>query len=138
MANRIPLFGTTLKLTISATPTAVPQVVSLDMNLGADFTMIDVTDLDSTSIQNYSGLADFGTLDFKINYDPSDTTHQAIISQAIARGNTVTFLSTFTDTGAATIQTVGPIKSIKFSGGNHAGLLQITCSQKINSYTITP
>lgn len=138
MAVRIPMKGTTLKLTIVATPTLVPQVVDITAFLSGETAMIQVTDLDSTSEQNYAGLPDFGTLDFKINYDPSDTTHQAIISQWIAGTNTVTFLATLADTNAATIQTVGPIKTVKSTGGAPNDLVRLECSQKINSYTITP
>jgi len=134
---RIPMKGATLKIDIAATPTLIPQVTSADVMLGGETAMIDITDLDSTAVQNTAGLLDYGTMDFKGNWDPSNASHAAILSQWAA-GTAATFLATLADTGAATVQTVGPIKTLKITGGGPNDLAKFECSQKINSYTITP
>lgn len=138
MANRIPMKGATLAIDISATPTAIPQVTSADAMLSGETAMIPTTDLDSEAEQNMAGLPDYGTMDFKGNWDPSDSTHQAILSQWAEGLNTATFTATLADSGAARITTIGPIKTFKITGGGPNDLAKFECSQKINSYTIVP
>lgn len=144
MANRIRIQTSTLKITITATPTLIPQVVSADTNLSLENPMIDISDLDSTLVQSLAGLADAQTVDFKINYDPSNAAHAALLAQHATGTNTAgandtTILFTLTaDPGAATISTVGPLKTFKVTGGGPNSLLQATISQKVNSYTVTP
>lgn len=144
MASRIRIQTSTLQITITATPTLIPNVVSADTSLGLENPMIDISDLDSTSVQNTIGLRDNGTVDFKINYDPSNAAHAALLAQCVSGTNTAaandtTLLFTLTaDPGGGTISTVGPIKTFKLSGGGPNSLLQATVSQKVNSYTVTP
>lgn len=137
MTNRIPMKGATLKIEIASTPTQIPQVTSADTILGGETAMIDITDLDDTAVQSTAGLLDYGTMDFKGNWDPSNSVHQAILSQWAA-GTAATFLATLSDTNAGTISTVGPIKTLKLTGGGPNDLARFECSQKINSYVITP
>lgn len=144
MANRIRVQLTTLKINIATIATVIPQVVSADAFLSLENPLIDISDLDSTLVQNVSGLGDAGTVDFKINYDPSNAAHAAILAQWVsgtdsAASNNTTFLATLTaDPNAATISTVGPIKTFKVTGGGPNSLVQATVSQKVNSYTVTP
>lgn len=137
MGTRIPLMATTLKLTITGTPTLVPQVTMLDVYFGGEADMIEITDLDDTAHQHISGLKDYGTLDFKLNYNPANAVHAAIISQWAA-GTEATFLATAGDSGNTTFETVGPIKTCRISGGGSNSLYVMNVSQKINSSTITP
>lgn len=144
MANRIRVQLTTLKITITITPTLIPNVVSADAFLSLENPLIDISDLDSTLVQNTAGLGDAGTVDFKINYDPSNAAHAAILAQWVtgtntAAANDTTILATLTaDPGGATLSTVGPIKTFKVTGGGPNSLVQATVSQKVNSYTVTP
>lgn len=143
MASTIRTQLTNLKITITATPTLIPNIVSADAFFSGEAPMIDISNLDSTMVQSLSGLLDGGTVDFKINWDPSNAAHAAILAQWVAGTNTAgandtTLLATLTDTGAATISTVGPIKTFKITGGGPNSLVQATVSQKVNSYTITP
>lgn len=143
MPSTIRVQLTTLKITITATPTLIPQIVSADAFFSGEAPMIDISNLDSTLVQSLTGLIDAGTVDFKINWDPSNAAHAAILAQFISGTNTAasndtTLLATLTDSGAATLQTVGPIKSFKITGGGSNSLVQATVSQKVNSYTLTP
>lgn len=137
MTNRIPMKGATLKLTITATPTLIPQVTSIDDIIGAESAMIDTTDLDSTAVQNMGGIINWGEMSFKLNFDPSDTTHVAIRTHH-ATLTEATFLVTLADTGGATIQVVGPIKTCKLMGGATTDLFKGEVTVKINSLTLTP
>lgn len=136
MAVKIPMKGYTVKVDIALTPTLIPQVTSAESLLGGETAMIVTTDLSSTSEQNTAGLKDCGTMDIKGNWDPSDPAHEALLSQWIA-GTDATFIGLMTNTAASTIQTIGPIKSLKLTGGDSNTLAKFELSQKINSFTIT-
>lgn len=136
MTVRIPMKGATLKLTITGTPTLIPQVQEISDILGGESAMIDVTDLDSTAKQSMGGLIDWGEMAFKIFYDYSDSTHVALYTQFAALTE-ATFLATLANTAASTVQVVGPIKSIQQKAGGPTNTIMLEVKVKINSLTQT-
>ncbi len=72
--------GTILKATISSVLTAIAQVLEIsgpDITTGAK----ETTNLGSTSKSRRAQLPDTGPITFTIQYDPSDTTHQFLLTQ---------------------------------------------------------
>lgn len=72
--------GTALKLTIVATPTAIPNLLSLDHS-GAESEFFDSTALDTSGAYRTSELTGYskpGTVSAELFYDPGSATHQAI------------------------------------------------------------
>ncbi len=69
--------GTILKMTISSTLTAIAQVKEID---GPEVTVpdIDKTNLADVFRRKRAGLPDPGKLTATIQYDPADSTHQAM------------------------------------------------------------
>lgn len=65
---------------------------------------IEITDLDSTAKEYLQGLIDYGEATFDINYDPADTSHQALEAD-LAAGTTSEWLIGFSDgtTAAPTV-----------------------------------
>lgn len=137
MTVKFPMKGATLSVTIASVPTVIPNVKSIDDIVGIDNTMIDITYVNSTAVQNMKGLPDYGSLTFKIDYDPSDTTHLALVTQAAGSDDT-TLLVTLANTAASTIQVVGPLKMVTKKGGGPNDIYRAECSLKINSLTETP
>lgn len=90
--------GTVLKFTISSTLTAITQVVEVD---GPDATVgtKETTNLSSTSKSYRATLPDGGTVTATIQYDPADTTHEALTTAInawpqAAVGASITFNTT--------------------------------------------
>ena len=75
--------GTVLKVTLSATLTAIPAVVSL-VPPGWTNDKVDTTDLDSTWMESDSTIPDPQPITGIINFDPADSTHTALETLAAA------------------------------------------------------
>ncbi len=73
--------GTILKMTISASLTAIAQVTEIE---GPEVTVpaIDKTNLSDVYKRWRPGLPEPGKVSFKIQFDPADTTHQALSTAA--------------------------------------------------------
>lgn len=134
MTVRFPMKGATLQVEIASTPTLVPNVKKIDDIVGLDNAMVDITYLNSSAVQNMKGMPDYGSLTFTIDYDPSDTVHLALSSQAAGTDDT-TLLVTMANTAASTIEVVGPLKMLNKKGGGPNDLYRAECSLKINSLT---
>lgn len=137
MTVKVPMKGATLSLTIAATPTLIPQVVSIDDIVMLEKVAIDVTNLASTNKQTMKGIGDLGSLTFKVQHDPSDTTHLALESQCAADDDSV-ILVTLANTAASTIECTGPLMKSGKKGGGTGDLYIGEYSLKINSMTQTP
>ena|SRR5271166_4595728 len=69
--------GTILKMTISSTLTAIAQVLEIsgpDVSVGAK----DKTNLSDVVKRYRAQLPDMGKVTFSVQYDPADSTHQAL------------------------------------------------------------
>ena len=76
-SNAIEAQGTLLKVGDTASPVAYTTIAEIKTftGPGGSATVIDVTDLSSTSKEKRMGLPDEGQLSFTINYVPNDTQH---------------------------------------------------------------
>lgn len=137
MAVRVPMKGATLTLLISASPTAIPGVISIDDIDIHERKTIDVTELATANEQAMKGVGNLGMLNFKIHFDPSDTTHLALQTQLEADDDS-TITATLANTAASTIQCVGPLVKLSKKGGGVGDKYIADVSLKINSITRTP
>lgn len=78
--NDVPGAGTSLKLTITATPTLIPGVHEISWD-GFSVAVRNPTALDDTSVQKRPGLPNFGDVKFKTWHDPNNTVHQALVAK---------------------------------------------------------
>lgn len=84
--------------------TPITKVTNINFG-GVSVSEIDITDLDSTAMEYESGLVDYGTLTFDINYKPEETSHQQIDS-LIASGEKRYWRVTGSDTSPKQTATV--------------------------------
>ena len=98
---------------------------------------IDVTELASTNEQAMKGIGALGMLNFKIHFDPSDTTHLALQTQHDADADS-TIVVTLANAAASTIECVGPLVKLSKKGGGVGDKYIADVSLKINSITRTP
>lgn len=129
--------GSTLKVTITATPTVIAQVTSLTPP-GLKRPAVSKTDLSSTIQERRPGLLDVSELELTINYDPSAPTH-AYLTTSILGGLTEAWLVTFADSGTATYGFSGFVtefipESLEVDG-NATATVKI---QPTTTITITP
>lgn len=137
MAVKVPMKGASLTLLISATPTAIPGVISIDDIDMAERAAIDVSELADANDQMTKGRGKIGYLNFKIHFDPSDTTHLALQTQLDADADS-TITATLANTAASTIACVGPLLKLTKKGGDATGKYIAEVSMFINSITRTP
>jgi hypothetical protein len=138
MSERFIYMGSTLKIEIASVDTLIPGVESASSLLSDEHAMVDVTAIDDDAVQNYSGMPDYGTVEFVLFWDPTNAVHQAILSQKAARNNTVSITGTLNNTGATVLNTVGPIKSARITAGKANEPVKMAVVQKVNDYTLTP
>lgn len=72
--------------------------------------IINTANLSSAAMTKMAGLLDEGDFNFTINWDPSDTSHRAVLA-ARADGLVREFRVIFTDAGAAELHFSGIVKS---------------------------
>ncbi|MEZ5945217.1 MAG: phage tail tube protein [Planctomycetaceae bacterium] len=120
--------GTILKVDVSATLTAVAQVISID---GPDSSVpeVETTHLGSSAKAYRPGeIPEAGSLDFSIYFDPSDTGHQEL--QTLAKTpSTVSWQVTFSD--GSTLDWEGFLTSFSLSGMEDESNLTADCSVRI-------
>lgn len=132
----VKALGTTLKVTISASPTTIPQITSLTPPQMSN-PEVDTSALDSTWRTFLSTLPDGGTVDFTFNYDHANSTHD-YLRDSFATGTQETWLVTFTDTGTATEAFTGHISAFNYGELTPEGLVQVSASIKVSgAVTIT-
>lgn len=133
----VPGEGTTLKVTITATPTVIGAVISVDPPELAR-PPIDTSHLTSNPREYRVGVLDISELTFVINYDPGTTTH-AYLTSSILAGTLEVWLLTFADSGTATYGFSGYLSSFKPESIELDG--NVTATVKIRpttTITITP
>jgi hypothetical protein len=104
----IARFGTTTFETI-------PNVVSFQ-GPGGQASVIDVTNLASTSKEKRVGLRDEGQLSLSLHYNPEDAVHQGLRTDRANRTRRQ-FRITFTDGAAATWTFYGYVTQFSVQGG---------------------
>lgn len=137
MAVRVPMKGASLQLTIASTPTAIPGVISIDDIDIHERKMVDVTELASANEIMMKGVGSIGSFNFKIHFDPSDTTHLALQTQLEADDDSV-ITATLANTAASTIAVTGPLYKLAKKGGGNGDKYIADVSLFINSITRTP
>ena len=75
--------GTVLKVTISASLTAIPQITSLTPG-GVTNDKVDTTNLDSVWMESDSTIPDGTPISGQLNLDMADTEHRALHALAVA------------------------------------------------------
>lgn len=132
--ERIPMVGHTIMLG----DTPIEGITEASVLLDIDVTMIDATELLSDAMQSEPGLPDLGTTEFKGNWSPGSPGQAAVLAAATPASAATAFVGTLANSGATVIRTVGPIKKFKVSGGGPNTLATFECTQKVNSFTLTP
>ena len=86
-SNAIEAQGTLLKIGSGASPESYSTIAEIKTftGPGGSATVIDVTDLSSTSKEKRMGLPDEGQLSFTINYIPNNTQHAALRADRASR-----------------------------------------------------
>lgn len=129
--------GTTLKVTITGTPTAIGQIESITP-IDVKCPTVDTTDLDATWRTFVSTVLDGGELQFVINWDTANTSHAALWSKLTGRANE-TWLVTYADTGATTIGFDGPVTSFSVGSSQVDNIVKVTLTVKVSgTITLTP
>lgn len=135
MANT-PGKGTDVKLTISATPTTVVQMVNVT-SPQMENPEIDTTVLSDSWRTFIASIPDGGEVTLTMNYDASQATH-AQLTTNFAAGTSGTWKITFTDPGAATIEFAGPITAFAWGEAAVDNLITASVTIKVTgSVTIT-
>jgi hypothetical protein len=129
--------GTQLKISITSTQTLIPGVDTFDISGGQKKT-VEVTALDDTASKFVAGLADFGTLNCTMFWDPANTVHQRILTQYNTPNSSDSFEVVCADAGAATIDFSAVINGFEFPFGKDAGA-QVKWTAKLSGpITVTP
>lgn len=137
MSETIPMKGATLKIEISETPTKIEGITSIDDIVSVENPMIESSPLDAANDTFVAGRPALGTLSFKGNWDPAQTTHQALFTRAQSGGSQV-ILATLANTGASEVEITGPIKTFAIKGGDKGAKATFECVVTINAIAITP
>ena len=93
----------------------IPNVVSFQ-GPGGQATVIDVTNLTSTSKEKRVGLRDEGQLSLTLHYDPANTVHQGLIADRAARTRQQ-FQITFSDATPTIWTFYGYVTQFNVQGG---------------------
>lgn len=116
-ANALESQGMLLKIgngLSSETFTTIQEIKSFS-GPGGSATVIDVSDLSSTSREKRMGLNDEGQLSFTINYIPGNTQHALLRTQRQSRELT-SFQLVFTDTPTTTWEFTAYVNGFSTSG----------------------
>lgn len=134
MDGRIPMKGSTLKVEISATPTLITGVMTVDDIVPRARAAIDVSAIDDAADQTVKGRMNYGSFTWTMMFDPTDATHLALQTQCDGEDDT-TMLVTLNTADASTIEVVGPLLKIGTKGGDANAKYMANCELKINSIT---
>jgi len=120
---KVKVKGTVIKQTISASLTAVAQIIDFNHD-GAESETYDATTIDTSGAgKEYSqtGYSEGGSFGFSIFYDPALAGHQAITDLVTTPASCVWDI-TFTDAGPATSAFTGAGVGFGFTGAMNDGL----------------
>lgn len=119
MADAIKTLGTVLSM---STEVGSPQTFVAIGNLtdwsgpGASRNIIGTANLSSTAATKLGGLLDEGDFSFTVNFDPSTTSHQALVT-AKDDGAIREFKYVMTDSGSAEVHFNGIVSGLSIDGG---------------------
>ncbi len=129
--------GTTLKVTIAATPTTIPQLTSLTPPQISN-TEVNTTALDSTWDTSQSTLPNGGTISGTMNWDPTNATH-AYLRTSIGLGTAEVWVVTFPDSGTATEGFSGYLTEFSYGEVSPTGVVTVNFTVRITgTVTHTP
>lgn len=104
-----------LQITISGTPTDIPQLTNLP-EIGVTSDREDITTLDSTSRQYIDKIGDVEEFVCEGIWDPTNTVHDLLMDQSLlASGSKTvyTFTQIYSDTGAAQFSFTGKVVGMR-------------------------
>lgn len=129
--------GTQLQVKIGSAFTTVPGVEGLSGPTGSK-QQIDVTAINDTAAKFVSGLPDYGEVSFRLFWDPSDNTHQHLLTSYQTPNSTDDFKLICSDAGAAEVQFSGQVTGWKWSfEKGQAATVEVTVKVSGN-VTVTP
>lgn len=129
--------GTTLKVSITGTPTLIGQIESITP-CNVTTQTVDTSDLDATWKTYVATILDGGELTFVINWNTADTQHAALWTKVTGRANE-TWLVTYDDSGDSTIGFDGPITSFNVGPSEKENIVKVTLTIKVSgAVTLTP
>jgi hypothetical protein len=137
MAAYTPGRGSQLKVSISASQTAVAQQVTFSGPRKTK-TAIDTTDLSLSHKTFLAGICDSGEVSFSGWYDPANATHQ-YLETSWTGGIMESWNIVLNDAGAAVIAFSGFLTALEYGEANVDGVVPINGTIKISgAVTVTP
>lgn len=139
MATPTPTNGTNLKLTITATPTTVPELKSITPP-AIEQGRIDTTHLESTAREyELLSLPDRQEWSFRIQWDPSNAVHAQLWTIANNKSASEVWLITWADSGAATLAITGGVTKWEWETHEIDGVVMVNITvAATGSLTLTP
>lgn len=129
--------GTALQVKISNAFVLVPGVEGLSGPTGTK-QQIEVTAMNDTAAKFVAGLPDYGEVTFRLYWDPSDSTHQYLLSSYTTPNSTDDFKIVCSDAGAAEVAFSGQVTGWKWSfEKGQAATAEVTVKVSGN-VTVTP
>jgi hypothetical protein len=129
--------GTKLQIKVGSVFTDIPGVEGLSGPTGTK-QQIDVTAINDTAAKFVAGLPDYGEVTFRLFWDPSDTTHQELLTAYNTANSSSEFQIVCSDAGAAVIAFAGQVTGWQWSfEKGQAATAEVTIKVSGN-VTITP
>lgn len=123
-----------ITVTISATTTVIPNVVSIS-GIPATGTKIDTTALSDTTVQNKTGIPDLGDFKLKLNHDPTNTVHIYLRDSQKAAAVSEAFILTYPNATTNKETFAGYIVDYNVGPVDRNGVYQADVSVHVNSNT---
>jgi hypothetical protein len=108
--------GSEVKVTITSTKTLINGCKSFAFGGSSKPTTIPFTAINDTAAKKKTGRMDYGTLTLPIYFDPTDTVHTYLMTQANTPGTADHFDIKLTTTPAQYIHCDGSIQSFDITG----------------------
>lgn len=134
MSTSVLAKASVLTVSISATTTVIPNIVSIS-GIPATGTKVDTTALSDTTVQNKAGIPDLGDYKLKLNHDPTNTVHIYLRDSQKAAAQTESFVLTYPNATTNKETFVGPIIDYNVGSVDKTGLYQADVSIHVNSNT---
>lgn len=129
--------GTQLKVKIGGTFVLIPGAEGISGPTGTK-QQIEVTALNDTAAKFVTGLPDYGEITFNMFWDPSDTTHQHLLTSYNTPNSSDEFQIACADAGAAVVDFEGSVNGWKWNLQKNAGA-SVEVTVKINgAVLVTP
>lgn len=128
--------GTTLKVSVSGTPTLIGQIQSITP-FTATGEAVETTDLDQTWKSYIGSILDGGTLTFVLNWDADNSMHGTVWTKFTGQA-VESFTVTFVNAGASTAAFSGVITGFNIGAAQTNNIVQATITVKVTgAITVT-